>query len=69
MGNRTVRAMSTDKILKCPVCNRDVVPAPLSHSEADAEKARERFVNHAREVHHTSDLQALLYFAEALRRA
>lgn len=56
------------KLLKCPVCHREVAQGFARQDLAAAAEARNRFVQHAGRQHGVGELDALLYFAEALRR-
>ena len=58
----------TPRALACPLCRRDVAPAPAAANATDTERSRTLFIKHVTEHHHASELDALLHFAEALRR-
>lgn len=60
---------SKAQVLACPLCRREVAPAPATSSAKDTEQARAIFVKHVTGHHQASELDALLHFAEALRRA
>jgi len=57
------------RALVCPLCRREVAPAPAQGALVETERARTLFVQHATGHHQASELDALLHFAEALRRA
>jgi hypothetical protein len=55
-------------ILRCPVCHREVALAPTAGDETDAQRARDLFVEHAELLHGASEMDGLLFYAEAVRR-
>jgi hypothetical protein len=61
-------ASAPPRALKCPLCHRDVAPAPTPGAN-DSERARGLFIEHVTGHHQASELDALLHLAEALRRA
>ncbi|MBS2029958.1 MAG: hypothetical protein JST54_18800 [Deltaproteobacteria bacterium] len=54
--------------LKCPVCHRDVAPMPIEGIAEQALQARDLFIRHADRQHGVGELDALMFYAEALRR-
>lgn len=56
------------KLLRCPVCNREVAMPFARQDRQSAGQARQQFLSHAERQHGVGEVDALLYFAEAIRR-